>query len=66
MSSPTGQFSHHRPNLQNIPLRTAEGARVREVFFRRCQVNHPWMGPYTSMDDMLATMFGFRTERVTK
>lgn len=31
--SPTGRIGHTQPNLQNIPIRTERGRRIREAFF---------------------------------
>lgn len=31
--SPTGRIEESRPNLQNIPLSTPEGRKIREAFF---------------------------------
>lgn len=29
---PSGRVTSHRPNLQNIPIRTEEGRRIRAAF----------------------------------
>ena len=41
--SPTGRIGHRQPNLQNIPLRTERGRRLKQAFFS--MTNRP--GPET-------------------
>lgn len=32
MTSPTGRMGRQEPNIQNIPVRTREGAAIRQAF----------------------------------
>jgi len=35
MTTPTGRMGRPEPNIQNIPVRTPEGAAIRQAFTRR-------------------------------
>lgn len=56
LASPTGRQSSRLPNLQQIPIRSPEAERVREVFVRRA-LAEPGAGQIQAQKDLLAAMF---------
>jgi hypothetical protein len=57
----TGRTWKSEPNLQNIPIRTEAGARVRDAFFKgqalvEASPDEPGIG---SIDEDFAKIFGF-------
>jgi len=34
MKSPTGRLATSQPNMQNIPIRTPEGKKIRDAFLK--------------------------------
>jgi len=40
MKSPTGRLANTQPALQNIPLRTEDGRKIREAFTREYDYGH--------------------------
>jgi hypothetical protein len=65
VSSPTGHMSDPRPNLQNIPIRTEEGTRIRK-FFKPEVTPIPTVEEWEEATDPwsdIERMFGFRCRR---